>query len=125
MTTIAPGTGSARAALAWPRRQRRDRPGSGPRRGRGVDHTGERRFDLGPSTADCPRWRVFEPGRELCTPPDVLSRDLSVSRQQVGDLLVFARAGGYGWDMQWVSRDKLRHRRRAACPVGHAPAYRP
>lgn len=34
---------------------------------------------------------------ELCTPRDVLARDLPVKRVRAGDVLVFARAGAYGW----------------------------
>lgn len=36
---------------------------------------------------------------ELCTPRDVLCRDLAVRRLRVGDVLVFARTGAYGWDI--------------------------
>ncbi len=35
---------------------------------------------------------------ELCTPEDVLVRDVEVTRVRVGDLLVFPRAGAYGWE---------------------------
>ena len=44
---------------------------------------------------------------ELCTPRDVLTRDQPVTRLRVGDLLVFARTGAYGWDMS--HHDFLRH----------------
>jgi diaminopimelate decarboxylase len=44
---------------------------------------------------------------ELCTPRDVLARDHPVGRLRVGDLLVFARAGAYGWDIS--HHDFLRH----------------
>ncbi|MGC9666184.1 type III PLP-dependent enzyme [Planosporangium sp. 12N6] len=44
---------------------------------------------------------------ELCTPRDVLARDLPVDRLRVGDLLVFGNAGGYGWDIS--HHDFLRH----------------
>ncbi len=44
---------------------------------------------------------------ELCTPRDVLARDRAVDRLRVGDLLVFANAGGYGWDIS--HHDFLRH----------------
>jgi diaminopimelate decarboxylase len=44
---------------------------------------------------------------ELCTPRDVLARDLSVDRLRVGDVMVFANAGGYGWDIS--HHDFLRH----------------
>jgi diaminopimelate decarboxylase len=36
---------------------------------------------------------------ELCTPRDVLARGQRVQRLRVGDVLVFARAGAYGWDI--------------------------
>jgi diaminopimelate decarboxylase len=36
---------------------------------------------------------------ELCTPRDVLTRGQRVDRLRVGDLLVFADAGAYGWDI--------------------------
>lgn len=36
---------------------------------------------------------------ELCTPRDVLARGQRVGRLRVGDVLVFARAGAYGWDI--------------------------
>lgn len=36
---------------------------------------------------------------ELCTPRDVLARGRRVGRLRVGDVLVFARAGAYGWDI--------------------------
>ncbi|MFY1631870.1 alanine racemase [Solwaraspora sp. WMMB335] len=44
---------------------------------------------------------------ELCTPRDVLCRDQVVGRLRVGDVVVFARAGGYGWDIS--HHDFLRH----------------
>ncbi|MDQ0219299.1 type III PLP-dependent enzyme [Peribacillus cavernae] len=34
---------------------------------------------------------------ELCTPNDVLARDISVPRVRVGDILLFSYAGAYGW----------------------------
>ncbi|MBV1853052.1 alanine racemase [Catellatospora tritici] len=36
---------------------------------------------------------------ELCTPRDVLARGQHVDRLRVGDVLVFARTGAYGWDI--------------------------
>lgn len=36
---------------------------------------------------------------ELCTPKDVLARDVPVSRLRVGDLVCFEMAGAYGWDI--------------------------
>jgi diaminopimelate decarboxylase len=44
---------------------------------------------------------------ELCTPRDVLARDRRVSRLRVGDVLVFGRTGGYGWDIS--HHEFLRH----------------
>ncbi|MET8153124.1 alanine racemase [Actinoplanes sp. NPDC049668] len=44
---------------------------------------------------------------ELCTPRDVLARDRHVRRLRVGDVLVFGRAGAYGWDIS--HHDFLRH----------------
>jgi diaminopimelate decarboxylase len=44
---------------------------------------------------------------ELCTPRDVLTRGQPVDRLRVGDVLVFANAGAYGWDIS--HHDFLRH----------------
>jgi diaminopimelate decarboxylase len=44
---------------------------------------------------------------ELCTPRDVLSRGQPVTRLRVGDVLVFPRAGAYGWEIS--HHDFLRH----------------
>ena len=44
---------------------------------------------------------------ELCTPRDVLTRAQSVSRLRVGDIVVFGRTGGYGWEVS--HHDFLRH----------------
>ena len=44
---------------------------------------------------------------ELCTPRDVLARDQPVARLRIGDVLVFARTGAYGWDIS--HHDFLRH----------------
>jgi diaminopimelate decarboxylase len=44
---------------------------------------------------------------ELCTPNDVLARGLRVSELRVGDILVFAKAGAYGWDIS--PHQYLRH----------------
>lgn len=35
---------------------------------------------------------------ELCTPEDVLARDVHVERLRAGDVLVFPQAGSYGWE---------------------------
>lgn len=34
---------------------------------------------------------------ELCTPNDLLARDISIPRVRVGDILLFSYAGAYGW----------------------------
>ncbi len=44
---------------------------------------------------------------ELCTPRDVLTRGQRVDRLRVGDVLVFANTGAYGWDIS--HHDFLRH----------------
>jgi diaminopimelate decarboxylase len=44
---------------------------------------------------------------ELCTPRDVLTRGRHVQRLRAGDLLLFRRAGAYGWDIS--HHDFLRH----------------
>jgi 2-[(L-alanin-3-ylcarbamoyl)methyl]-2-hydroxybutanedioate decarboxylase len=44
---------------------------------------------------------------ELCTPRDVLAREVRVGLLRVGDVLVFGRAGAYGWDIS--HHDFLRH----------------
>jgi diaminopimelate decarboxylase len=44
---------------------------------------------------------------ELCTPRDVLTRGQRVDRLRVGDVLVFGKAGGYGWDIS--HHEYLRH----------------
>ncbi|HWS37881.1 MAG TPA: type III PLP-dependent enzyme [Actinoplanes sp.] len=44
---------------------------------------------------------------ELCTPRDVLTRGQHVPRLRTGDILVFPRAGAYGWDIS--HHDFLRH----------------
>lgn len=46
---------------------------------------------------------------ELCTPRDVLTREQRVERLRVGDLLVFGRAGAYGWE---VSHHEFLHHER-------------
>jgi diaminopimelate decarboxylase len=46
---------------------------------------------------------------ELCTPRDVLTRGQHVDHLRVGDRLVFARTGAYGWDIS--HHDFLRHER--------------
>ncbi|WP_035792201.1 type III PLP-dependent enzyme domain-containing protein [Kitasatospora mediocidica] len=44
---------------------------------------------------------------ELCTPNDVLARDAWVEQVRVGDLLVFEKAGAYGWEIS--PHQYLRH----------------
>lgn len=44
---------------------------------------------------------------ELCTPRDVLCRNQWVQRLRVGDVLVFARTGAYGWEV--AHHDFLSH----------------
>jgi diaminopimelate decarboxylase len=44
---------------------------------------------------------------ELCTPRDVLARGQHVDRLRIGDVLVFGRAGAYGWDIS--HHEFLRH----------------
>ncbi|SDS93840.1 alanine racemase [Actinoplanes derwentensis] len=44
---------------------------------------------------------------ELCTPRDVLTRAQHVPRLRTGDILLFPRAGAYGWDIS--HHDFLRH----------------
>ncbi|MDA2804212.1 type III PLP-dependent enzyme [Nocardiopsis suaedae] len=36
---------------------------------------------------------------ELCTPKDVLAREVRVPRVRAGDVLVFSHAGAYGWEI--------------------------
>jgi diaminopimelate decarboxylase len=36
---------------------------------------------------------------ELCTPKDVLARDVTVDTVRAGDVLVFSHAGAYGWEI--------------------------
>lgn len=36
---------------------------------------------------------------ELCTPKDVLARDVPIARARIGDLVCFLMAGAYGWDI--------------------------
>ncbi len=44
---------------------------------------------------------------ELCTPRDVLTRGQHVAELRAGDILVFGRAGAYGWDIS--HHEFLRH----------------
>jgi diaminopimelate decarboxylase len=36
---------------------------------------------------------------ELCTPADVLARNITVERIRVGDIVIFPWAGSYGWEL--------------------------
>jgi diaminopimelate decarboxylase len=45
---------------------------------------------------------------ELCSPKDVLARDVVVARVRPGDVLVFHHAGAYGWEIS--HHDFLSHR---------------
>lgn len=53
---------------------------------------------------------------ELCTPRDVLCRGLPVARLRIGDVLVFARTGAYGWDIS--HHDFLSHPHPAVVVLG-------
>ena len=56
-----------------------------------------------PSVSDV----VLDVAGELCTPRDLLARDTHVSHLRIGDVLLFPRAGAYGWDIS--HHDFLRH----------------
>ncbi|MGH3982627.1 MAG: type III PLP-dependent enzyme [Pseudonocardiaceae bacterium] len=51
----------------------------------------------------CPRPEIHDQPvtvvGELCTPKDVLARDVVVPRVRTGDVLVFHHAGAYGWEI--------------------------
>jgi diaminopimelate decarboxylase len=36
---------------------------------------------------------------ELCSPSDVLARDIAIPEVRAGDLMVFSQAGSYGWEL--------------------------
>jgi 2-[(L-alanin-3-ylcarbamoyl)methyl]-2-hydroxybutanedioate decarboxylase len=36
---------------------------------------------------------------ELCTPNDVLARDVNITRLRVGDIILFSHTGAYGWSI--------------------------
>jgi diaminopimelate decarboxylase len=44
---------------------------------------------------------------ELCTPRDVLARGQHVDRLRIGDVIVLARTGAYGYDIS--HHEFLRH----------------
>ncbi|MFI5494062.1 alanine racemase [Actinoplanes sp. NPDC051859] len=56
-----------------------------------------------------PRWndQTVDVAGELCTPRDILARDQPVTDLAIGDVLVFGRAGAYGWDIS--HHEFLRH----------------
>ncbi|MFI5892125.1 alanine racemase [Actinoplanes sp. NPDC051513] len=56
-----------------------------------------------PSVTDC----LVDAVGELCTPRDVLTRGQHVESLRAGDILVFGRAGAYGWDIS--HHEFLRH----------------
>ena len=69
---------------------------------------------------------------ELCTPRDVLARDVPVDRLRAGDIVVFGNAGAYGWDIS-AAAARLRRQRprrgsarmarsasRRTCPVSRS-----
>ncbi|WP_433384759.1 alanine racemase [Actinoplanes sp. CA-142083] len=56
-----------------------------------------------PSVEDC----LVDAVGELCTPRDVLTRGQHVEALRAGDILVFGRAGAYGWDIS--HHEFLRH----------------
>lgn len=55
---------------------------------------------------------------ELCTPKDVLARDVAVPSVRPGDLACFLMAGAYGWDIS--HHDFLRHAHPERIFVGEA-----
>lgn len=60
---------------------------------------------------------------ELCTPEDVLVRDVFAARVRVGDLLVFPKAGAYGYE--FALRDFLGHPAPPRILVANAAASDP
>ncbi|HEX5205155.1 MAG TPA: alanine racemase [Actinoplanes sp.] len=56
-----------------------------------------------PSAENC----LVDAVGELCTPRDVLTRGQHVDSLRAGDILVFGRAGAYGWDIS--HHEFLRH----------------
>ncbi|NIJ10199.1 diaminopimelate decarboxylase [Saccharomonospora amisosensis] len=65
---------------------------------------------------------------ELCTPKDVLARDVVVDRVRAGDVLEFRLAGAYGWDIShhdFLSHphpEQLFHSRESPAPARESPA---
>lgn len=60
---------------------------------------------------------------ELCTPEDVLIRDVRLERVRVGDVLVFPQAGAYGYE--FALRDFLGHPPPTRTVLDAAPAGSP
>lgn len=60
---------------------------------------------------------------ELCTPEDVLARDVLVQRLRPGDLVVFPRAGSYGWE--FALHDFLGHPHASRLALGWAQGPQP
>jgi diaminopimelate decarboxylase len=56
---------------------------------------------------------------ELCTPRDVLARDVWVERLRVGDIAVFPLVGAYGWEIS--HHDFLSHPHPAQLILDPAP----
>lgn len=54
---------------------------------------------------------------QLCTPKDVLARNVPISQLRAGDLVVFTMAGAYGWNIS--HRDFLMHPPPAFHHLGH------
>lgn len=57
---------------------------------------------------------------ELCTPEDVLVRDVRVDRVRSGDLVVLPKAGAYGWE--FALPDFLGHPRASRTVLGAVPS---
>jgi diaminopimelate decarboxylase len=58
---------------------------------------------------------------ELCTPKDVLARDVRVESLRAGDLLWFHSAGAYGWSIShhdFLSHPHPRHLFLCSAPSG-------
>jgi 2-[(L-alanin-3-ylcarbamoyl)methyl]-2-hydroxybutanedioate decarboxylase len=66
-----------------------------------------------PSTSDT----AVTVAGELCTPNDILARSVPTGRLRVGDVIVFTKAGAYGWDISPM--DYLHHPKPAVFTVEH------
>jgi len=60
---------------------------------------------------------------ELCTPRDVLARQVWVERLRIGDILVFPLAGAYGWEIS--HHDFLSHPHPAQLVLDRQPSRQP